>query len=169
MRRYSNRLLSTSTIKGLAEFKTFILGTLPMLLTVTDLNSRKTFISLSECLYYTCSYNNKTYIVASFYILQGVHVQSLYALPRTYRTERKSFFNFLFKFASRSHYVKVWGHAVWCVGTIKQSCKHSKDYRCTYRRLMENKDKKNIIRLLRLQQIHGSVLVLLSHHCSIVG
>ena len=52
MRRYAYSLLSTSTKLALREFKTFILGTLPMFLTITDLNPRKTFISLSKCLCY---------------------------------------------------------------------------------------------------------------------
>ena len=47
-------LLSTSTVKVFGEFKTFILGALPMLLTVAHINSSKTFINLSKCLCYKC-------------------------------------------------------------------------------------------------------------------
>ena len=47
MRRYSYSLLPTSTIKALCEFNTLILGILPMLLTVTDLESRKSRHSLA--------------------------------------------------------------------------------------------------------------------------
>ena len=65
--QYSYGILFTSTVKAFGELKTLILGTLPMLLTVTDLNSGKTFIKLSKCLcyYYTCSY---MYYFSKFYV-----------------------------------------------------------------------------------------------------
>ena len=62
--------MSTSTIKVIRELKTFILGTLPMLLTVMDFNSRKTFINLSKCL---CYYSN----IATCTILVFVHVAAI--------------------------------------------------------------------------------------------
>ena len=59
MCRYFNSLQLTSRVRVLREFMAFIFGTLAMLLTVTDLNSRKAFISHSNCL---CLVSNSIHV-----------------------------------------------------------------------------------------------------------